>query len=49
MCGCDCQQGSVMFVEYAIAFIDRFQHADRTVFDGHRHAKQALYLIFDMI
>ncbi len=37
--GSDGEQGGIMLVEDANTFVERFQHTDRPVLDGHRHAE----------
>jgi hypothetical protein len=38
-----------VLLERTVTFVDRLQHADSSVFDGHRHAEQTLYFKFDPI
>ncbi len=38
-----------MLIENAHAFIERLQHSDRPVFDGHGHAEQRLHGQLELI
>src|SRR5215211_6845698 len=49
MGGSNREQGGVVLVEDANTFVERFQHTDGLVFDGHRHAEQRLHLKFELI